>query len=620
MLATAARLAVAAVVAMLLYPPSPSVAATRTELTRYVDRVAAVWAGRQDGRGFFRDPRTGQPQGGYGNVMIGYGLLRAGARASDDALIRAGVRGVSTALSEPPSARGAFDLLGMAAAYNFARTHLLANASFTASRRRWERYLRETGAPNADNKAQACIVAPDCFHNHEAVGATADLELLATGVRSRRSPGELRRSALQEVGVAEPSFAAGGLLSDSGVWPLAYHALSTAMLGRAIQLLGPRAPAASRLAFGRTTAALRAFMAPDGTVAYIGRRQEDLWSLAAAVAAAEMQGDEPPADRAFARIEHRYPLTGRGLPIVPRSGRGAFSPRGVDGKPMTFNGLAIYLLNVAADSAPAIAPHGGRPLRADRDGTGFVDDAENGFATVRHGNVWFAVHRRRLPPDLRNDFGLVAAKWRSAGGLWIDILRPRPMRFDAGETAGPVIERGGQVLFPYGDSIALRRGGVAEVRGRIGSDPATFRYTPLVRGVQLTMKAQPGDVVVYTAFGPTGETRVRHGTVSYASGVVTARPRPDAIRLDPGFASCCDVRMVAARMRVRARGNGIVTFRILAHGTRRPPPAPRAAAPSNGSPHWWLGPLAAVAAVVLAATARRRNVVRRRRRPWRTRV
>jgi hypothetical protein len=405
------------------------------------------------------------------------------------------------------------------------------------------------------------------------------------------------------------------------VWPLAYHALSTAMLGRAIQLLGPRAPAASRRAFAGTTAALREFMAPDGTVAYIGRRQEDLWSLAAAVAAAEMRGDAPVADRAFARIKERYPLTQRGLPIVPRAGRGAFSPRGVDGRPMTFNGLSIYLLNLAADSAPAKAPPRGRPLRADREGGSFVDDAENGFATIRHGDVWFAVHRRRVPPDLRNDFGLMAAKWRSPDGVWVDILRPRPMRFDAGETAGPVIERAGQRLFPYGSSISRRRGDVVEVRGGIGSDAATFRYSPVPRGVQMSVKAQPGDVVVYTAYAPTGETRVRRGVVSYPSGVVKARPRPDGVRLEQGFASCCDIRMVAARMRVRARGNGVVTFTVLAHGTRRPAPAAAGTSPpSDGNPQWWLGPLAAVAAVLLAATARRRNVVRRRRRSRRTRV
>src|SRR4051812_17696226 len=215
--------AVLLALAALCSQPAPAGAVTRGQLTAYVDRVAMVWAGREDRSGAFLDPQTGRPQGGYGNVMIGYGLLRTGARKHDDRLVRAGVRGVDTALGEPVAERGVFDLLSMAAAYNFARARLARDPAFADSRPRWERYLRQTESPNIENKAQACIVAPNCFHNHEAVGAAADLELLRTGLRSRRPRGELRRSALQEVGVAEPSFAT-TLLSDTGVWPLAYHA------------------------------------------------------------------------------------------------------------------------------------------------------------------------------------------------------------------------------------------------------------------------------------------------------------------------------------------------------------------------------------------------------------
>ncbi len=601
-----ARRAALLAVALALVAAASADAASRTQIASFADRVSTVWAGRQDAHGYFKDPQTGRHQGGYGNVMIGYGLLRAGARAQDPDLVRAGVRGIDTALGEAPTARGVFDLLAMATAYNFARTHLASNPAFVAARPRWKRYLRQTGAPNTDNKAQQCILSPNCFHNHEAVGAAADLELLRTGLRSRRPRAVIRRGALHEVGVAEPAFSRpDGLLSDSGVWPLAYHALSTAMLARSIQLLGPHAPAAARRTLRRTRAALRGFMAPDGTVAYIGRRQEDLWSLAAAMAT----GDRAVASRAFARIQAEYPLTSRGLPIVPRRGAGAFSPRGVDGKPMTFNGLAIFLLNLAADTPQ----RGGGALRSDRNGA-FVDNAQNGFAAVRHDDVWFAVHRRRLPPDLRNDFGLVAARWRSSNGAWHDILRPRPMRFDAGETAGPVVERAGQRLLPAGDSIAVGRGGAVTVNGRVGLQPATFHYTPTRRGVRMSMRTQPGDVVAYTVYGPAGTTHVRRGAVSYPTGVVKASPRPASVRIEHGFASCCDVRMVAARMRVRARGNGTVSFVVSAHGTRRPAPAAAATSSGGGGSHWWIGPLAALVAVLLAATVRRDSTYRRRRR------
>jgi hypothetical protein len=351
-------------------------------------------------------------------------------------------------------------------------------------------------------------------------------------------------------------------------------------------------------------------MAPDGTVAYIGRRQEDLWSLAAATYA----GDQPVRDRAFDRIEGAYRLTDRGLPIVPRPGSDLFSPRGVDGKPMTFNGLSIYLLNLAADATPAEPPRRHAALPADHSGGGFLDSTQNGFAAVRQGNVWFAVHRRRLPPDVRNDFGLVAAKWRSPAGVWVNILRPRPMRFDAGEAAGPVVERAGQRLLPTGDSIGVRRGGTVVAGGHVGLSPATFTYTPTGHGVRTSVRAQPGDMVVYTVYGPAGKTRVRRGAVSYPSGVVKASPRPQSVHVESGFASCCDSRMVAARMSVRARGNGTVSFTVSAHGRPRPAAAAPAATASKGKLAWWIGPLAAIAAVVLAATVSRSGPRRRRRR------
>jgi hypothetical protein len=137
---------------------------------------------------------------------------------------------------------------------------------------------------------------------------------------------------------------------------------------------------------------------------------------------------------------------------------------------------------------------------------------------------------------------------------------------------------------------------------------------PTGRGVRLSMQARPGDVVTYTVYAPAGQTQVRRGAVSYPTGVVKASPRPASVRVEHGFASCCDARMVAARMRVRARGNGTVTFTVSAHGARRPAPAAAAASTGGGGGQWWLGPLAAIAAVVLAATVRRGAPTRRRRR------
>src|SRR5829696_306704 len=512
---------VVALVVAFLALCAPASAADAAELSDFADRAAAAWAGRQDSRGFFLDPRTGAPVEGYGNTMLGYALLRAGERAEDERLVRSGVEAIGSTLDEPPGVRGVFDLLGVATAYDFARERLGSDPAFVAVRGRWKEYLRATVAPNIDNEVEDCIVSDSCFHNHEAVGAAAELQLLATGLESTEQgtlladPAALRRAALDEVGVAEPAFARGdaawsgedgslnglALLSDTGNQPLAYHALSTAMFALSVELLGDDAPEEARAALRRTTGALAGLMAPDGTVAYIGKRQEGIWSLAGAIAAAEIAvraADAGDGERALYRA-----VSDRALAIVPRSGPDAFSPDGVDGDPMTFNGLALFLLNLAADGA-----QGGdtAALPADSDGA-FVDRTQNGFAAVRHGDVWFAVHRRHPPRDVRNDFGLVAAKWRAPSGGWVDVLPPRPMRFDIAESAGPVVERDGRRLVP--------------LEGALAGEPATYRFAPLARGVRISVPARAGDVVTYTAYLRADEARVDGATVASRDTVVS---------------------------------------------------------------------------------------------------
>jgi hypothetical protein len=580
----AALLLLLATAAALVPAPAAQAAATRGELAGFADHVARVWAGRQDPSGAFLDPARSKPSHGYGNVMIGYALLRAGVRHHDPLLVHIGVRGVSTALGEPVAERGVFDLLSMATAYDFARRHLARDKAFAAARAGWERYLRESGPPNDDNKARACIESPGCFHNHEAVGTTANLALLATGVRAPGlgSPAALRRATLHAL-VAESAFAR-PLLTDTGQFPLAYHALSSAMLGQAVRSLGPHAPPAARAAQRRTAAALAGFMAPDGTAAYIGRRQEGLWSLAAAIATAELAGArfQPVADRAFARMRTRYPLTPRGLPVVPRTGRYAFSPHGVDARPMVFNGLTLLLLNWAADAAPPRAAAGGL-LPADRDSV-FLDRPQNGFAAVRHGDVWFAVHRRRSSPDLRNDFGLMVARWRAPSGEWVDVVPDRPYVVDPQETAGPVVERGGRRILP-GGPISTARGGVVRVGGAV-----PVRFAPTRRGVRISLQAQAGDTVTYTAYLPRGLD---------PRSAVRATPAAD-LQVGGRFASCCESRMTGARFRVRVARARTVAFTVNPARAGGAPPGVASPHGTGGGSSPWL-PLVAGAILLAAA-------------------
>lgn len=587
-----ASAALAAVALLLVAGAASAQAATRAELTSYADRAAAAWAHRQDpATGEFLDPHSGRPSGGYGNVFLGYSLMRAGERRGDPKLIAAGVRGVNSSLGEPPGARGVFDLLSMAAAYDFALRVLRSDPAVAAALPRWEGYLRETGPPNIENKARACILSPDCFHNHEAVEAAADLQLAATGVDPPALGGAqaLRARAAGFVGTEEPRFATGsarvlgprsrsglGLLSDTGSWPLAYHALCTAMLARSLQLLGTDAPPPARVALHRTSAALAGFMAPDGDVAYIGRRQQTIWALAATIVATENEAPAA-ADRAFTRLRERYPLTRLGLPIVPRRGPDAFSPRGVDSRPMVFNGLALYLLNVAADAAGSGQRATGGQLPLDRDGA-FVDPAQARFAAVRRGDVWFAVHARRNPPDLRYDSGLVAAKFLTPRG-WIDLVPPRPFVLDGRATAGPLIMRGGEVLHPAEGPIRVARDGTV-VSGVV-------RFAPTTAGVRISLPARGGDTVVYNAYGH---------TVAHAR---TART---------GLASCCALDITERRLRVRVRTSGLVAIQVGSAARRNGRPAP---GPGHGASNWLtpaLAVLVLVLALALALTRRRKRL------------
>ncbi|MEA2428808.1 MAG: hypothetical protein QOF37_2436, partial [Thermoleophilaceae bacterium] len=58
------RLAAPLAAAALLLAAAPVAhAATSRDISAFADRVSAVWAKRQDSRGYFLDPRTGRHQG-----------------------------------------------------------------------------------------------------------------------------------------------------------------------------------------------------------------------------------------------------------------------------------------------------------------------------------------------------------------------------------------------------------------------------------------------------------------------------------------------------------------------------------------------------------------------------
>jgi hypothetical protein len=543
------------------------------------DRQAAAWSRRQGSDGFFYDYYTGVRSRGYGPVILGYGVLRAGARSGDAELVGDGIRAVNTTLKRPRSKRGVFDFLSFASAYNQARDKVPNDPRYRRVRSRWASYLRGFGPAYAGPSVSGCVYSPQCFSNHEVVDAAGELEAIRTGVRSS-DPGTrlynrsaLRADAARIAGVVAPeamgvtgrSSGPGprtglGLLSDTGTYPLAYHALSTAMLGDVLVHLGRRAPARGRSAFRRGAESLVALMAPDGDVAYIGRRQEEPWALAASVyvgetAARMFHGDSAAAGRfkgmarrALRRLTLVHPL--------PRSGHGVTRDgRGRDLSSVVSDGLTVFLLDRAADQAAHAPAVQRRAITADRSGGWFLDRDQNGFAAVRRGGLWYAVHRRIRVRDLREDFGLMALKLKAANGTWHDVMQLRPRTRGGRNSAGPVIIRNGRRWLPYGSDIEVRPGGEVRVRGGFRSHgdflgpEVTFRFLPSASGVRMSFPVRRGDDVEMTAFLSARSARVDGGRIEDARARYSLSSRPNSVTTRGGFVSCCNGPLVAAIVR-----------------------------------------------------------------------
>jgi hypothetical protein len=647
---------------------SPATAFTAAAGRAAADRAAIAWAHEhQQTDGAFIDYVGGKPTYGYATLMIGYSLVRAGVRRHDPKIVRSGFRAIDSAVRRNNPHRGVFDELVNATAYTWVRQHLPRDPSFRALRARWERYLVTIGQPFIGSSGlKKCTANPRCFHNHEAVGAFGDLQLMRTGLRSRVRGAKLsdlralRASVIRRIGAEIPpsaddraSFSFGGetrtglgLLSDSGTWPLAYHAFSTAMLAGAAADLGPRGtPPATLRALRHTTGALAGLMAPDGDVAYLGRRQEQAWALTSAIYAAVI-GQRLPgtsarqagelravADRAFTRLLTVNGNGPGGIGAVPRKMTAGMSFHGLDANAVTPVALTIFMLNLASDQAAAggLAPP--RPLPADSQGF-FLERTHMAFAAVRHGDLWYVVHRNRITYDRRYDFGLVALKQRDANGRWHDVMRPRPdTRGHTQDSAGPVIERGTKVRFlPHGTSIEVRPGGVVLVRGGFQTQKrqwlrrgVTFRFAPVRDGVRMTFPLKTGDHARVTDFVPDGQARRLGNTIydDHSSAVVS--PAPTRFRfLARGLGSCCDTSLIEAMALLHAPRDAIYTYTVRA--ANGPPPGAVAIKPQRhhkpakssggggGVPGWvWAGAaaLAVLAVGLVARVARgRRRVVR----------
>jgi hypothetical protein len=566
------------------------------------------WIGQQNRNGTFGDyvydggvsvcmrkschPPFGNAR--YGEAALGYSMIATGVRTGDMGLADTGLRAINYAVRQRKLQKilpTNFESMSVAGAYNIARRKLARRPLFKKNRKRWESWMRNV-------RPQWIGDTTRIYFNHHLVEVVSNLELWRSGLRSRvkgtvlhpktrrRQQRLTRRIMFGEI----PSIAAatrrttGGItsevLSDKPDFPLPYHGLSIGLYARAVQLMGGRAPARSRVLLRRLANASWMLAGPDGDVAYTGRSQEDVWALPATAFGAEFAAGLPGttaeertrfqavADRTIGRMDVAYPRGPEGMWIIPAL---AIDPaaglKALDfyAGGAAFSGLALMQLEwaIQAASKRTRAPSS---IAADSEGATKILRGDDTTVFVRSGDIWYAVKQAssftNFPGDLRWDFGMVALKQRVGDG-WRDLqpLRPVTERL-VPQSAGPqlTIRRGGVTAIPYGESIGVGPDRATTISGgwraphpskRWVRRGVQFRFEPVGCGVRLTFPARAGDLFEYSAFmrGTKRDVTIGPGVVTDATQSVSTSPIPQAVALEGGYASAADPRLVRARIK-----------------------------------------------------------------------
>jgi hypothetical protein len=236
----------------------------------------------------------------YGTAMMGYALVQNGLRRGSRAVTDAGLRAVTYAARHSVN-RPIFADLAINGAYDLAQGRLAADPAYRAVRPVWEQHLRR-------ERLSLLGVSQRSYYNWYLVEAVAVLELVNSGLRggtngsvlsnpphARKLVGRLLErvlpAATDSYSTTDDDHVPVVIVSDPPYNPLAYHAFSSGLLARAIDLLGNHASPLLRWRLHRMVRASWAFAAPDGDVSYIGRSQEQSWTLTFTAAAARTAAD-----------------------------------------------------------------------------------------------------------------------------------------------------------------------------------------------------------------------------------------------------------------------------------------------------------------------------------------
>lgn len=500
--------------------------------------LSAPWPGHQRRNGSF-DERLGTSR--YGDAVLGYGLLQAGVRDRNRRLVLSGLRGVNASIHrrEPGDIKD-FNSWAVAASYNLVRARLGHLPQARRSLAQWRGWLA--------GRYTTHLFLP--YENKSLVDAIAVLEMRRTGIVSEMSSGRSVRAAKRLVNRGIPAMVSGFVLSDpaGGGSPTAYHALSTAFYGRGVQLLGRAGSRRARATLLQLVRTASLATAPDGDFAVWGRSMQQKWTLTALAAgeaiAARMRGSRSSTDRHLHALADRqlrraagYGVGPAGEWIVPALRQDfRVGGRGIDGYARTteYTGLSLVFANWAG----AVLPQRRATARipSDRNMAAQIGQWFARQASVRHGNVWFAV-REHARNNLRYDFGLQAFK-RLANGRWQDVVPLRPIGYGS---AGPLLVNRGRPFSASGQSMRVNpRTGAVDITGgfkrkrhwlrrgvrfRIAPDTCDASDIPRNAGVSVTVNARAGDRLRFSAFfRRIPEHRSTHGVWSTRAGRNPARP------------------------------------------------------------------------------------------------
>jgi hypothetical protein len=555
------------------------VATSSKTLTQRIDALALpavdALAAAQHEDGTFADPVKGRVGGG-GMPQIAWVALRQAARLDGEAARR------RLLLARRTMRRGANDNQLLP---KWPLTLLVLDGAQGAldDGGRWQRIVTNLGHLRAPGVANACYRDGRCFNNYDLVSAVLNLELARSGRRSsvkgaRLHDRALRRhtlawlrdrlpattsltARLSQPGLGERRMAA---LSDPSTYPSAYHAFSSALLTRAVALGGRDTPAAVTRLLRHALWQLVAFTGPNGETSWMGRGQDQVWTLAAA-AYAGMQGSvllarsDPALSTRLRRLAdvELTALDGRlgpdGLHQTPlgRAGRA-----GIDHYACSVGNAAHALvwLELARNVAPYV--HGARrALPAETPGARASDPRSTGLMTLRTQTTWIAVHRRRSHrSDERYDFGLLRALVRVSDGSWTSLLPARPIVRPgrASAPSGPLLVRGGRVSAPVASAdgasaTSVRLSGAW--RGTAGVARGAWSWTPAGDGVTMRSSCPRGAALRLTIWLPADGPLTRSSRGLGRGGYSVALSQAFELRAQPGrYASAREPSLTAYRV------------------------------------------------------------------------